>query len=218
MSKSPGVIAKGSVDPLADLSAQLTTARLFQSAARIDSGRQEFYRRHFESFMHAWNDTLEHIDRVAQQDEFKRGDRDLKAALFFDTQSSGEKFYLLIGYVKAEDEINRQNAGIVLSAPLGRLRDPEMYWDDYKLGLSQGVFVKMHEEQAKRAMKFAMNTERVSDFDEPFPQILTPEKPVHWMKNINAWLVAQLNNNSAERKVALRRDVGGDSGSPLIYD
>ena len=186
-------MTKANIDsPLQDLEKQSRIKQYFgQQASNIDAKMQQ----QFSDFILAWEPIFDHIANVREAGKYDIGESQLRGRIFVSEEAGLRRVFLLMGFTESSEELSLESAGIVLSAPFARMENPDLFFDDYKIGLGEGTFTKMKEDDARLAVRYSMNVEAIRDYNHRFPAILTPMRERMIVENLNAWIVDQVHIN-----------------------
>jgi hypothetical protein len=183
-------VSFGIFNPSRDLDEKLKLHAPFSEAAKDVNQQALLNRELFEEFRAGWEPLLEHIAAVRDSGKCAMPGKDLCGRIFLD--QANKKIKLLIGFTKPGEELGELNAGLLFSAPLGRIEYPEGFFEDYKTGLNEGLFTNMGEQRAEAAVRYSLNVEKLSGFSGDFPSIFTPAREMHLFEYVNEWLVQQV--------------------------
>lgn len=176
-------------NPIEDLEQKARLKKHFRGSVTVSDPEAQTL---FSNFVLAWEPVLDFITQVRESGRYDIGDSQLRGRIYASGDEGLRRIHLLIGFTEQDDTLQLENAGLVLSAPFARIAQPDLFFDDYKLGLGEGTFTKMKEDDARLAVRYCMNVMAVRDYHHKFPGILSPMRERMIFENLNAWIADQV--------------------------
>ncbi|MCD8526402.1 MAG: hypothetical protein LRY62_04390 [Alphaproteobacteria bacterium] len=103
----------------------------------------------------------------------------------------------MVGFVQDGIVLNEDNAGLVMTAPISRVIDPEpKFLPDFEKGQTYGIYTNLQEKDMRNAMRYAVDLEKLSNYSERFPRVFTPVREQNFFEYMNLWIVEQVMGKS----------------------